>query len=205
MIAYASRTGTKRNLDVLRQAQWRLLVSAKGALRTEGFPYALDNGAWSAYQQQQPFDEMAFLLALRKLGSRADWAVLPDIVSGGIASLEMSLRWMRRTLNETSIALLAVQDGMVRSDVSQLLGERVGIFVGGSTQWKEKTLAQWGALGRHVGCIVHVGRVNSARRIHLCANAGVTSFDGTSVSRFAKTLPRLDYARKQLPLFLEDM
>lgn len=45
MIGYASRTGTRRNLDALRAAGWRLMVSARGALRTEGFPYALDNGA----------------------------------------------------------------------------------------------------------------------------------------------------------------
>lgn len=203
MIPYASRTGTKRNLAVLREAKWHLLVSAASVLRTEGFPYALDNGAWSAYQQGRPFDETAFLLALRKCGRGAEWVVLPDIVAGGQSSLEMSLRWMRQTLNETSRALLAVQDGMTLEDVRPWIGERVGIFVGGSTNWKEKTLAQWGGLGRTIGCIVHVGRVNSVRRIDLCASAGVTSFDGTSVSRFAKTLPRLDYARKQLPLFLE--
>jgi hypothetical protein len=40
MIAYASRTGTKRNLEAMRQNGWRLLVSAKGVLRTEGFKYA---------------------------------------------------------------------------------------------------------------------------------------------------------------------
>lgn len=40
MIPYASRTGTKRNLDAMRANGWGLLVSAKGVLRTEGFPYA---------------------------------------------------------------------------------------------------------------------------------------------------------------------
>lgn len=49
MIAYASRTGTRRNLAAIREAGWRLLVSAASCLRNEGFPYALDNGAWSAY------------------------------------------------------------------------------------------------------------------------------------------------------------
>lgn len=46
MVGYASRTGNKRNLAALRNANWRLLVSAKGELRTEGMRYALDNGAW---------------------------------------------------------------------------------------------------------------------------------------------------------------
>ena len=200
MLAYASRTGTRRNLEALRNAEWRLLVSAAGPLRHEGFPYALDNGAWSAYQQRRPFDEYLFLLALRKLGRNADWVTLPDIVAGGQASLELSLRWMRRVLDETALVLLAVQDGMSLSDVTGWVGPRVGLFVGGSTSWKEATMSQWGALGKTHKSWVHVGRVNSVRRINLCSSAGVTSFDGTSVTRFAKTLPRLDHARKQLAL-----
>lgn len=67
LVGYASRTGTRRNLATLQDADWRLLVSAKGALRTEGMRYALDNGAWSAFVQQEPFDENAFSLLLTGL------------------------------------------------------------------------------------------------------------------------------------------
>ena len=117
MIAYASRTGTRRNLAALREHGWRLLVSAAGVLRTEGFPYALDNGAWSAFTQGRPFDVQLFERALRDLGAHADWTVLPDVVAGGHASLDLSLRWMRRVLDESPRGLLAVQDGMEPSDV----------------------------------------------------------------------------------------
>jgi hypothetical protein len=198
MIAYASRTGTKRNLAALRKAEWRLLVSAVASLRTEDMPYALDNGAWTAYCQGRAFDESAFLRALRKLGAGADWCIVPDIVAGGHASLELSLRWIPTVLNECSRALLAVQDGLTPEDVKPFVGERVGIFVGGSTTWKLATMPLWGALGQHAGLWVHVGRVNTVRRIHQCGLAGATSFDGSSVSRYAQTLPPLDYARKQL-------
>lgn len=200
MIAYASRTGTKRNLTALRDNGWRLLVSAAGCLRSEGFQYALDNGAWSAFSQGRPFDERAFELALRRMGAAADWTVVPDIVAGGLASLELSLRWMPRVLNESPRALIAVQNGMEPSDVRPFLGTRVGIFVGGDTAWKLRTLATWGRLGRDTGCWVHVGRVNSAKRIHQCGVDGAHSFDGTSVTRFAKNLGRLEHARQQLAL-----
>ncbi|TDN58998.1 hypothetical protein [Paraburkholderia sp. BL10I2N1] len=96
MVGYASRTGTRRNLEALAGAEWRLLVSAKGAHRPEGMRYALDNGAWTAYQQGEPFDELAFMSVVEKLGEGADWIVLPDIVQGGLASLEYSLRWKER-------------------------------------------------------------------------------------------------------------
>lgn len=200
MIGYASRTGTKRNLDALRAADWRLLVSAKGKLRTEGFRYGLDNGAWTAFSKGQPFDEPAFVRALRELGRDADWTVIPDIVAGGGRSLEFSLRWMRQTLDECAVGMLAVQDGMAAADVRPLIGPRVGIFVGGSTAWKERTMPIWGALAREMGAWCHVGRVNSMRRIAICASVGATSFDGTSATRFAKSLPRLDAARRQLSL-----
>lgn len=201
MIAYASRTGTRRNLAALRAAGWHLLVSAAGALRPEGFPYALDNGAWSAHTQGKPFDERAFGVALAKLGANAEWTVLPDVVMGGRASLDLSFRWLRRVLDATPVALLAVQNGMTADDVRGLLGPRVGIFVGGDSQWKEQTTPQWSALGRELGCWVHVGRVNTARRIRICTAEGVTSFDGSSASRFAKTVPMMDAARRQVGLF----
>lgn len=147
MIAYASRTGTKRNLAIMREVGWRLLVSATGVLRNEGFPYALDNGAWTAFSKGQPFDERAFEIALRKTGGGADWTVLPDIVAGGLPSLDLSLKWMRRVLDETPRALLAVQNGMEPKDVRGFLGPRVGLFVGGDTTWKLQTLPIWGLSG----------------------------------------------------------
>ena len=197
MIAYASRTGTRRNLEALRESGWRLLVSAAGVMRHEGFPYALDNGAWSAFTQGVAWDERAFTRALTMLGRGADWAVLPDIVAGGPASLDLSLRWMRRVLDEAPIALIAVQDGLQTEDVRPFLGARVGVFVGGSTAWKLATLHAWGQLAQAVSAWCHVGRVNTARRIALCSAAGATSFDGSSATRFSKNVPRLDHARRQ--------
>jgi hypothetical protein len=81
------------------------------------------------------------------------------------------------------------------------LADVVGIFVGGSTDWKLATMRQWGALARECRTYCHVGRVNTVRRIRMCQDAGVDSFDGTSASRFALTLPRLDDAVKQGHIF----
>ena len=200
MISYASRTGTKRNLDAMRASGWRLLVSAAGVLRDEGFPYALDNGAWSAFTQGRPFDEAAFARALRQLGSGADWTVIPDIVAGGAASLDLSLRWMRAVLDETPRGMIAVQDGMSPDDVAPFIGPRVGVFVGGSTAWKLSTMAAWARLANERGAWCHVGRVNSVRRIGQVIASGAHSFDGTSATKFAVTIPKLTHARDQLLL-----
>lgn len=201
MIGYASRTGTRRNLDALRRAGWQLMVSAKGPLRPERFRYALDNGAWTAFQRGEPFDVPAFEKAVALLGPGADWIVLPDIVAGGLASLRFSLDWLDTLRNRRALAgaqyLLAVQNGMTPRDIAPLVGPEIGIFVGGDTPWKLATMAAWARLAHERGAICHVGRVNTARRIRLCAAAGAASFDGSGVSRFASALPRLDLARRQ--------
>jgi hypothetical protein len=201
MQAYASRTGTIRNLAALRDAGWRLIVSATGAHRSEGLRYAIDNGAWTAHQQGTTFDASAFVQLIDNLGSGADWIVVPDIVGGGLLSLEFSLRWMGRVRACGRPILLAVQDGMDGYDVGRFLGHETGLFVGGSTEWKEETLPHWGRVARDRGCHLHVGRVNSRRRIRLCADAGADSFDGTSASIYSCSLPLLDGERRQTTLF----
>lgn len=201
MIGYASRTGTRRNLDALRRAGWRLMVSAKGPLRPERFRYALDNGAWTAFQQGEAFDVPAFEKAVTLLGSAADWIVLPDIVAGGLASLRFSLDWLDALRNRPYLHgaqyLLAVQNGMEPQHIAPLVGPEIGIFVGGDTPWKLATMATWARLAHERGAICHIGRVNTVRRIRLCAAAGADSFDGSGVSRFASALPPLDLARRQ--------
>lgn len=206
MVAYASRTGTRTTLKAMREAGWRLLISAAGVVRTEGFDrWSLDNGAWTAFQQGRPFDEIAFGRAFDLVGEKADWVVIPDIVAGGMRSLEFSLKWLERLKGCPSTLLLAVQDGMTPDDVRDRLNPSVGIFLGGSTDWKLKTMEAWGVLARRRNCYFHVGRVNSARRIAMCSAAGASSFDGTSVTQFPCTLSRLDsalgYASDQSDLF----
>src|SRR5262245_2157471 len=196
MIGYASRTGTRKNLDALRAAGWRLLVTPV-CLRTEGMSYALDNGAWSAYQRGVPWDADAFLRAVGQLGMGADFVIVPDVVGDGMASLARSRTWLPFLVGRTRLLLVAVQDGMREPDVAPVLGQTVGLFVGGTTAWKLATLGQWGELAARVGCYLHVGRVNTQRRIARCHAAGAQSFDGTSVSRYAVTLAELEPARRQ--------
>lgn len=197
-MAYASRTGTRRNLDALRARGWGLIVSATGAHRTEGFArYGVDNGAWTAHQQGTAWDEAVFVQLVSTLGAGADFVIAPDVVAGGLESLRLSLSWVERLRAVCRLVLIPVQDGMELADVAPHLGGGVGVFVGGSTEFKLRTMAAWARLARERGAYCHVGRVNTARRIRMCALSGVDSFDGTSASRFAVTIAPLDNARRQ--------
>jgi len=193
MRAYASRTGTKRNLNALDGAGWGLLVSAYGVHRTEGWnDYMLDNGAWSAHTSGKPWDASQFEALLEAFGEGSHQTIAPDIVAGGLESLSRSLSWLPRL---PGYVLLAMQDGLSVARVRPYLGGRVGLAVGGSTAWKWRTLSTWCELGRVVGCRVHVLRANSARMIGWAKACGAYSFDGSGPSKFAECLPRMDGGR----------
>lgn len=162
--------------------------------------YAIDNGAWGAFVNGTEWDAREFVDLMESHGAGSDFVVVPDIVEGGSASLELSARWIPTVLSRAKLALVPVQDGMDPKVVRGLLGPRVGVFVGGSTEFKEGTLRHWAEMAREASSWCHVGRVNSVRRINLCTTAGVDSIDGTSVCRFSCNLPKLDGARRQMAL-----
>ena len=101
--AYTSATHNRATLEALRLAGWRMRVSASSKTRSPGFPYAIDNGAWSAHLHKKPFDTGAFSAILDELGSGADWVVAPDIVEGGMASLHLSESWLPRRVKPTHL------------------------------------------------------------------------------------------------------
>jgi len=162
--------------------------------------YALDNGAWGAHQAGEEFDAKAFELAVHRVGRGADWVVAPDIVCGGRESLKVSMSWLPWLLHRVEMVLVPVQDGMMFSDFEGIVGERVGLFIGGSTEWKENAIIPWGRWAARRGVTCHVGRVNTARRISLVVAGLCSSFDGSSVARYPSTLRALDAARLQLAL-----
>lgn len=198
MIGYASNTGTLRNLAALRAAGWRILLTPQNPKPRDGIRHGIDNGAWPAFKNNTEFDGKAFFDLVERAGGSADFVVVPDIVAGGMNSLAFSLSWLPR-LRHVWRLLLPVQDGMDVQSVSNVLHawSGLGIFLGGSTEWKLKTMYGWGMLAAALGRHYHVGRVNTVRRIRLAAEAGAHSFDGTSATMYSCNLPMLEAARSQ--------
>lgn len=206
MRGYATITGTRRNLDALQRHGWCLLVSPDTLTRagwrrpcwTDGTPahYALDNGAWGAFNSGKPWDVWGFVRACISVGAGADWLVLPDVVGDAPATFQRASEWypLVKAATAGTRPLLALQDGMTPEMVAPWVRRGCGLFLGGSTAWKLKTLPMWGDWASRWGCYYHVGRVNSARRIRYCRDVGADSFDGTSCTRFAVNTPRLTRA-----------
>lgn len=208
MIRYASRTGGAVILSDLRAHGWRLMVSARGRLRHEGFRYALDNGAWTASEERRKglratadLDLRAFKVAVDRMGAEADFIVVPDVVADAARSWPLTRYWLRRLRRDRrlrrAVLMIAVQDGMEPEAIRPFLSRRVGVFVGGSTEWKLSTMTAWGRLAADQGAWCHVGRVNTGRRARLCEIAGVRSFDGSGPSRYSQERRRIDEALVQ--------
>jgi hypothetical protein len=162
---YATYSGTRRNLAAMEAEGIRILVGPDQLGKLRGYPhlrYAIDNGAWAAFRAG----------------------------AGGLASLELSLRWLPYVA-QYGHPLLAVQDGMEEHHVEEHVGPKCGIFVGGSTSWKWATLPRWAEMARIYRCYIHVGRVNGARRLRMLGDYAVDSADGTAPSRYSVNAPRL--------------
>lgn len=170
------------------------------------FPYSLDNGAFSCWDMQaNKFSDEKWEAMLPKWKrllfwaqcqeQKARWAIVPDVIGDGARTLK---RWSEYApmVKESNIPLaIAVQDGMTVQQVRRLEIEPEVIAIGGTTEWKWKTVDQWvKAFPR-----VHVLRVNSPQKLYELEAMGVESCDGTGWNRGdrkqTKGLERWAYSR----------
>lgn len=195
MMMYQSMTTTRKNIAAIRGVGWGWLIAPESrSWDPKGMSYVLDNGAWSAFNSNIPWDGAKYGALVDRLGSGADFVIAPDIVAGGLESLSLSLSWLSRL---SGLRLVAVQDGMEPSDLAPVVGPTVGIALGGSTEWKLLRMRDWGRFCRRHGCYYHVLRVNTLRRIRYAFDAGADSVDGSRCSRFGNDVGLLDNEIRQ--------
>jgi len=154
--------------------------------------YAIDNGAYGYYLRNKNFDDKAFYKLLDNWATGCDWVAIPDMVGNWEATKAMLDVWVPRLLEYKVPLLVVVQDGCEvdnYSDVHILLDrvEIQGIFVGGTTDWKLSNIQGLSDVCKEYNKHIHVGRVNSGKRVRQCFYAGVDSVDGSGMSRFYET------------------
>lgn len=137
-------------------------------------PYwAADNGAFSG------FDAPSFVAMLERLPRTAKWVAAPDVVSDWHATEALFAEWAPRIRELGFPVAYVLQDGCERVPVADCL------FVGGSTAYKlSRDAAAWMREAKRRGMLVHVGRVNSLKRLRWARDNGADSVDGTQVSMF---------------------
>ena len=153
----------------------------------EGWPWAADN---DCFGRLDPHAYSAMLDALVGAPGRCLFVTVPDVVADAHATARLFEVWWRALARRGLPAALVAQDGLEHLGCwLSLLWPRVdALFIGGSTEWKLGPSAEaLVAEARRRGKWVHMGRVNSARRIRYAASIGCDSVDGTKWVRWRDT------------------
>lgn len=149
-------------------------------LRDPSRPWAIDNGAFSG------FDERSFTALLARDEAHkptCKFVAAPDVVASARRTLEVFPHWQEWLTRHCWPVALVCQDG--QEDLPLPWDKLAAVFIGGSTKWK---------LSEHVGHIIaaakifgkwtHVGRVNDPARYEHFERLGADSCDGTGLARY---------------------
>lgn len=156
-----------------------MTTPAQGNVIPDGALYACDNGRFGkGWPGATEWYAWLTRTVARYGADRCLWAVAPDVPLDAAATLAESLPWISR-IRELGIPVaFAAQDGC------ELLGlpwaDIDVLFIAGSTEWKIGPAAEELAReARARGKAVHIGRVNSRRRLRIAARFGCDTADGT--------------------------
>jgi len=166
----------------LKERGWGRMCCRDRPAPYPGEAWGQDNGAFGAWLKGETLDLERF----RDVAARAAdiggcaLAVLPDIVTGGMASLDCSMRELDR-LPELPW-YLAVQDDMEFQPnwgtvCHALEDPRIaGIFIGGSNRFKTSA-PTWSVTAGMLGKSLHYGRAGTPHKVAHAMRSKVDSID----------------------------
>jgi hypothetical protein len=141
----------------------------------DGWTWAADNGCfadnWDADEWLDWLDRMRDVPGCL-------FAVVPDKVGDAAATRQMFSEWAAMVTDLGYRAAYVAQNGATCASIPW--EDIACVFIGGDTEWKLGHQAE--AITRHakrLGLWVHMGRVNSRRRMAIAESWGVDSCDGT--------------------------
>lgn len=182
-------SGSTRTLaQLVQHASWRsrlgVMLSPKNhnsvrAVEAIGLPWGADNGCFRG------FDRLLFRGFLNRLrgARRLRWIVCPDAVGDARATLSLWEEWYAEVRSAGPVAFVA-QDGQ---ETLRLPWRDIEcLFLGGTTAWKlSRAAADLAQEARRQGKWLHMGRVNTLKRLRYAWDLGCASVDGSCYSRFA--------------------
>jgi hypothetical protein len=146
-----------------------------------GIPWAADNDAFQGFKET-PYEAMLTKIAFLP---NCLFVTAPDVVANADATGVLFREWEPIIhLAELPVALVG-QDGLTNPPWESF----EALFIGGSTHWKlgdeaRQLVRQAKARGKWV----HMGRVNSVRRIRYARAIGCDSVDGSGFARFSDNM-----------------
>lgn len=147
-----------------------------------GLPWAIDNGCFVG------LDRRAFLALLERAQGqpRLLWVAAPDVVADAVGTLARWDEWGWKIKEMGYPVAFVAQDGCERVGIPW--DDLDAVFLGGSTEWKlGRAAAAVAAAAKELRKPVHMGRVNSQRRLEIAYRMGCDTVDGSGMSLFANT------------------
>jgi hypothetical protein len=159
---------------------------ALGETAARGVPWAADNDCF------QRFDVDAWCAMVDRLQGVDGclFVTVPDVVGDAWETARRFERWWSAPARRGLPAALVAQDGLERMGgwLRSAWPRIDALFIGGTTAWKLGADARrLVATAKDRGLWVHMGRVNSARRIAYAREIGCDSVDGTKWVRWRDT------------------
>lgn len=177
MIQYFSGAVSKEVLESRREDLAILLTPNTGNRPDlSNTTWAADNGCFT--QPHTYSDERYLSWLAERPASTCVFATAPDVVGDAVATLNRSLPVLRKIRALGYPAALVAQDGLEKCFIPWSTFDV--LFVGGSTEWKLSPAAERIVReAKRRGKWVHLGRVNSRKRLALAESWGCDSADGT--------------------------
>lgn len=154
-----------------------IVTPKQGNAVPDGSLWCADNGCFS---KGYPGDE-AWITWLRDLPwprEQCLFAVAPDVVGDAEATLTRSAPWLPEIRATGYRAAFVSQDGLTPETTPW--DEFDAMFIGGTDRWKlGLPAALLGREAKRRGKWLHMGRVNSSRRLQYAKWIGCDSADGT--------------------------
>lgn len=187
-----------------------LLNTPNSRYEIHDWPYwAADNGAFNAKTYVGDLGWFTWLESRVAWLDNCLFATAPDVVGDAQATLDRSVPWLPHIRHLGYQAALVAQDGLERLRVPW--DDFDVLFIGGSTQFKLGV----GAIGlaheaQRREKQVHMGRVNSYRRLQYADDLGCTTTDGTflafgpdvNLPRVQEWFSRLEVRERRLDALL---
>lgn len=178
MLLLVSGATTTVNRHISSKYLGVLLTPQAGNKPHDILPFAADNAAFSNWSQHK-FEIMISSLVVHD----PMWVACPDVVGDAKETYSLFKFW------QPLIKLLGLPVAYVLQNGQELIGvpwdDVDALFIGGDNDFKLGKYAEYiTGKARMKGKMVHMGRVNSIKRIKYAIDIGCTSIDGTSCSKF---------------------
>lgn len=171
----------------LRRDDLGVLITPRMSNRPDWLPFvdwAADNGMFSQPETFTIEGYLAWLSTMAPWRSRCLFATAPDVVGDAAATWELAESTFELIRAAGYPVALVAQDGLEEMLPTLDWGRFDALFIGGSTEWKLSKWAQQAMAEAHKrGKHVHMGRVNSYRRLRRAKDWHGKSADGTFLQR----------------------